>query len=188
MTTSRLSTRKCVWCNLPLDAELTTDEVKVKYKGRYYHRSCKALANEYTADVPGALADILRRTKRRAAELDLDYDLGDDLEAMRFLMDLWERQQGSCADEGIPMRCDTDHELTFHLKPSLDRVDSSGGYTKDNVKLVTQRVNYAKSDMTQEEFVAMCAAVVENARKPRVISSRNRRLKEKPKLRRYARS
>jgi len=41
-----------------------------------------------------------------------------------------------------------------HLnKPSIDRINSSKGYTKDNIQLVVFQANQAKSDMTHEEFI-----------------------------------
>jgi len=48
---------------------------------------------------------------------------------------------------------------------SLDRIDSSKGYTVDNIQLVTSQVNYAKSYFTQSEFINMCLAVTENKSK-----------------------
>lgn len=36
--------------------------------------------------------------------------------------------------------------------PSLDRVDNSKGYTKDNVKVISLRANKLKNDATKEEI------------------------------------
>jgi hypothetical protein len=165
MPTNRLSDRNCSICKFPLDNDLTTEEIRLKYQGKYYHRSCKALADEFTDNVPSQLADILRRTKKRAPELGLEFELGEtDNDAMRFLLDMWEQQAGLCAETGLEMRCDVEHELTFHLKPSLDRIDSSRGYTKQNVQLITQWAQYAKSDLSQEQFDAFCVAKIEHKR------------------------
>lgn len=35
--------------------------------------------------------------------------------------------------------------------PSIDRVDSSRGYTPDNIQIISRRANYLKSNMTVEE-------------------------------------
>jgi hypothetical protein len=45
---------------------------------------------------------------------------------------------------------------------SLDRIDSSKGYTLDNVQWVHKCVNYMKGKMDEGEFVEMCKAVAKN--------------------------
>lgn len=42
---------------------------------------------------------------------------------------------------------------------SIDRIDSSKGYTKDNIQLVVRKVNMMKQHYTQEEFIEICKAV-----------------------------
>ncbi len=39
--------------------------------------------------------------------------------------------------------------------PSIDRVDSAGGYTKDNIQVISKKANAAKSDLTIEEVERM---------------------------------
>ena len=39
---------------------------------------------------------------------------------------------------------------------SLDRIDSSKGYTIDNVQWVHKKVNMMKKDMSDSEFIAWC--------------------------------
>lgn len=45
---------------------------------------------------------------------------------------------------------------------SLDRIDSTKGYTMDNVQWVHKRINVMKLDMSQEEFIEWCELVVSN--------------------------
>lgn len=45
---------------------------------------------------------------------------------------------------------------------SLDRKDSSKGYTKKNCQLVTKRINIAKADMTNDELIELCLKVAKN--------------------------
>jgi hypothetical protein len=46
---------------------------------------------------------------------------------------------------------------------SLDRIDSSKGYSKDNVQWVHKRLNAVKQNLTPEEFLFWCIKVVEQA-------------------------
>lgn len=54
-------------------------------------------------------------------------------------------------------------ELVFEIghpdSPSIDRINSRRGYTKSNIQIVGSRVNQAKNNMTDEEFIALCVDV-----------------------------
>lgn len=43
---------------------------------------------------------------------------------------------------------------------SPDRIDSSKGYTKDNIWLICSAVNFMKSNLNLEEFKQYCQAVI----------------------------
>lgn len=68
---------------------------------------------------------------------------------------VYERQNGLCALTGVPIRFGRRSEGTA----SLDRVDSSRGYTKDNIQWVHKKVNQLKWDLGLDEFVAWCFLV-----------------------------
>lgn len=46
---------------------------------------------------------------------------------------------------------------------SLDRIDSSKGYTEDNVQWVTIQANLSKHTMTMEELKLFCRKVLNHA-------------------------
>lgn len=71
------------------------------------------------------------------------------------LVNLWDNQKGLCALTGYAMS----YTIGDMRKVSIDRVDSSKGYTKDNIQLVCRLTNKAKSNMPNDEFIAMCQAV-----------------------------
>lgn len=48
---------------------------------------------------------------------------------------------------------------------SLDRIDSSKGYTKDNVQWVHVKINYMKQWFDQNEFIELCKKVAEHAKR-----------------------
>ena len=47
---------------------------------------------------------------------------------------------------------DNDNRININTL-SIDRLDSSKGYTKDNVVLVTAIVNSMKNDLSENEFI-----------------------------------
>ena len=68
------------------------------------------------------------------------------------LQAIWEQQNGKCYYTGIPMNFT--YSLSLPKQMSLDRKDSSKGYTKENCVLCCQFINYAKHDYKMEDFLA----------------------------------
>ena len=69
------------------------------------------------------------------------------------LKDVWDKQQGTCPYTGLILELPSTKPYTNKLaKASLDRIDSSKGYTKDNIQFLSPYINFMKSDLTQEEF------------------------------------
>src|SRR5262245_36816261 len=137
-------TNKCSYCKF----QIAEEDIEMDNATTTYHRGCRASADEFTDNVPGQLADIIRRTKRHCERDGTLYALGSDVEAMRFLLDLYESQSGICPLTGMEMDCSTDHEYGFLLKPSLDRVDSSRGYEQGNLRFLVQWANLRRSFLT----------------------------------------
>jgi hypothetical protein len=46
---------------------------------------------------------------------------------------------------------------------SVDRIDSSKGYTKDNIQWVDKNINRMKSNFSSDQFVNMCSLVSNNS-------------------------
>lgn len=63
------------------------------------------------------------------------------------LSDLIISQDNKCFYSGIEFNPDDEH-----YTPSIERVDSSRGYVKDNIRLIVNCINYMKNDMSEEKF------------------------------------
>lgn len=50
-----------------------------------------------------------------------------------------------------------------HLRPSLDRIDSRHGYTKDNVQVVIRIYNYAKNKFSDYDVIESARMIVAHA-------------------------
>ncbi len=74
--------------------------------------------------------------------------------------DLYERQEGRCALTGWDLVLMT--PVLTDVTASLDRIDSSLGYTVGNTQWLHKDVNMAKHVFTQDHFVRMCTAVAAN--------------------------
>jgi hypothetical protein len=71
-----------------------------------------------------------------------------------FLDDLFLSQRGRCALSGLPLFLGYgEHSI------SIDRVDSSLGYSPGNVQLVVKEVNVMKHELSNEDFRHICRLV-----------------------------
>jgi len=83
----------------------------------------------------------------------------------KFLWQLYQSQGGLCALSGLPI---TWFDPTMVGKGctrctvSIDRIDSSKGYSEDNVQLVHKKVNIMKNVYSQDEFIQLCKLITEN--------------------------
>lgn len=96
------------------------------------------------------------KTNARLRGLDWDITLDD-------VANLYEQQEGLCALTGWSIVFpECGHPQTSLA--SIDRIDSSFGYLKENIQLVDKRVNMMKQSYTQEEFVLVCKAVADTVK------------------------
>lgn len=76
------------------------------------------------------------------------------------LKEQWEKQKGVCPYTGWRMEIPSWVDRVFSPRnPSLDRIDSKNGYTKDNIEFVCLMAQYAKNTFSREEVIEFCRAV-----------------------------
>ncbi len=78
---------------------------------------------------------------------------------------LWVASGGRCQLSGLPFE-DTEWEHysvsrphCYPFRPSLDRIDNSGGYARGNVRLLSAIANTALSSWPEAAFIEMCRGV-----------------------------
>lgn len=84
------------------------------------------------------------------------------------LMEMWERQAGICALSGLQMSWGRGRNGGKKLPNSisLDRIDGTNGYEKDNVRFVCWQANLFKNEWTDAEMLVMARAIVAKAADP----------------------
>ena len=98
---------------------------------------------------------ILRVAKRRAKKKNLDFDL-----LVSDMQYLYEKQKGLCALTKMKMGYTPGLERNnINYNISIDRIDSSKGYTKDNIQLVCASLNNMKMDLKNKHFIQLCKLV-----------------------------
>ena len=99
--------------------------------------------------------DMKGRVNKKDIELDPDIDID-------FLMRIYEEQKGFCAVSGLPMTwmhegLYSNHGSRRGTNISIDRIDPDKGYLPENIRLVCDRVNKMKSNMSDGDFYFWCA-------------------------------
>ena len=98
----------------------------------------------------------------------MHHDLADD-----HAMSLYQVQEGCCDVSGMRFSLSAfPGVLVKHpFAPSLDRTLASGGYTRDNVRLVCIAVNFGMGQWGQELYLTLARAAVEHERRTKDLAS-----------------
>lgn len=89
----------------------------------------------------------LRALRSRAKRRGLEFDL--TLEDIAY--------PASCPILGIPLEPRRGQRGPSAQCPSVDRLDNSRGYTRDNIRVISYKANRLKSDMTVEQCERLLA-------------------------------
>ena len=70
------------------------------------------------------------------------------------MLDVWNKQQGICIYSKVQLqKCSNINFNDRVYSMSLDRIDSSKGYVKDNIQFISIAMNYLKNSMTHQEML-----------------------------------
>lgn len=123
-------------------------ELVKTYYARYVNKT-------YYNTLEGRATYLLKRAKIRAKEKGWEFDLTRDWVLQRL-------KKGVCEVTGLPFDLSKQDESLRHnpFAPSLDRIDPSRGYTKDNVQVVIWAYNAAKNEFGEYVLRAIAEALV----------------------------
>lgn len=78
-----------------------------------------------------------------------------------YLKQLWEKQEGKCAITKVDLKLESCYNKNYQA--SIDRIDSSKGYIKGNIRFTSVSVNWLKSNLDDNhlrEFFQIASMVV----------------------------
>jgi len=99
------------------------------------------------------------QAKRNAKFRGISFDLDSDM--------LWKKLLSTnqrCTLSGSLLEF-FDRDKTSYTRASLDRIDSSKGYTIDNVQWVDLNINLGKSELSNEKYIEYCEHISNNFKK-----------------------
>lgn len=149
---------KCESCGTTDKSRFTKGQLA--RKKRYLCGKCqRAKSFKQHNSVRGFLQNrknAINPSRGYAVEIDIDDLLG-----------LWKAQNGLCAVTGLPMTwgygvdVDNPTERYYHSNASIDRINGDGGYTKQNIRLVCNRVNLIRNVLSDAELYFWCRAIAD---------------------------
>lgn len=112
----------------------------------------------YYSSFPSRITQLLGNAKTRSDANNWEYDLDKD-----FILDLYEKQEGLCAiiKEPLTIGDSKINTRTMSTDISIDRIDNTKGYTKDNIQLVQQRINFMRCKFDLLDFINICTRISE---------------------------
>jgi len=94
-----------------------------------------------------------------AIKRNIDFKLTIE-EAYQKLVD----QNFKCALSGVDIKITKYITIDKDLNASIDRIDSSKGYTLDNIQWVHKDINFMKNNHSDDKFINWCAKVIDYQR------------------------
>ena len=139
------------YCAKLLKVDHGTVKDKIVELGLEHHiRPCRQVAWGYKDITSERWYSIIYGAKSRNFELSI---------TIEDVWDLYINQNKKCALTGWPVVYNKNPKETT---ASLDRIDSTKGYTKDNIQILHRLVNKLKLDCSQDLFLKMCKDIAKN--------------------------
>jgi hypothetical protein len=147
-----MTLKTCSKCKQVLDLSCFSSHVKNKDGLQGSCRKCNRLSSkEWNANNKDSLA--LKRIKDRALEKGLDFNL--ELKDIAY--------PDKCPVFGFELT--RNNKVSHFNSPSVDRIDPTKGYTKDNIQVISQLANGMKQNATKEQLIQFAEWVLKTYRK-----------------------
>lgn len=109
-------------------------------------RPCSSLLRNHKGAYEEIPVAWFNSKTRRAKQRDYEFTI-----TIEDIWDIYIAQDKVCALSGVP--------IDFKGTASLDRVDNSQGYVRENIQIVHKDVNYMKYIYSQDYFIKICNLV-----------------------------
>jgi hypothetical protein len=155
--------RKCPKCEVEKDVKEYYKDKHSSFGLQTYCKKCsihnsQVWASTFNGFIKKLYKEIQHNAKKRSKDLSFNISIHD-------ITDLYTKQNGKCALSGLtltynalPEENKKEHIINYN-NISVDRIDSSKGYEKDNIQLVCAMVNRMKTDMTDSTFIEFCKSI-----------------------------
>lgn len=158
--------KNCDWQDLKRNriigcgCQINTPQLREKARERAYDFLEKGILNkggDYYPTEDREFKYILKRLK--------DKNRKECFLLLEDLKNIWNKQNGICPYSKIKLKLPThsnpNPDVQYYMA-SVDRIDSSKPYIKDNIQFVSRNMNYAKNVMSHEQTLEFIKLIIEN--------------------------
>ena len=114
-------------------------------------KTCSNKNNNPQGEIEGIRVSWFNKFKLAATHRSLEWDI--TIEDVAHILSM---QASRCALSGIWISTRGDLKT---ITASIDRINNSIGYTKENIQLVHKKINMMRGTLTVEEFIDFCKSV-----------------------------
>jgi hypothetical protein len=123
----------------PEQLERCRERGRARSKTFYRENRQKAISEQLSRYYSNYISYMLTRARARAKDKNLEFDLSEEDIII----------PATCPVLGIELVMG---DPTRQANPSLDRFDNNKGYTRDNIRVISNRANNLKGDASIEEL------------------------------------
>lgn len=124
----------------------------------------QASSKKYFKGIGQLTQSYVYHTQKSAESRGIPFELSKEQ-----LWDLFVKQDGKCALSNLELCFYKNYKNKSEQTASIDRIDSSKGYTIDNVQWIHKHINYMKVDFNQSQFIELCDLVSKHKKtEPRI--------------------
>jgi hypothetical protein len=147
--------REVFYCNLNCAGKDNFEHLN-RYIGKFNSNLIPNNRFDINTDFRWYMKNVIKNSKKKNQEYDLDMD---------YLRQVWAEQDGVCpfTKQKLQLRTHNYANISNRVyQASLDRIDSTKGYVKGNVRFVSLMFNYAKNAFSDEDVIEFCEHVTNN--------------------------
>lgn len=111
---------------------------------------------------------LKRWSKIKKMAEDRGYSIEIDI---KYVWDLYEKQGRKCAITEVPIVFSKQNKDNIGTTASLDRINNNKDYIEGNIQWVHKRINIMKGNMSENEFLNICEAVVAKNKKEDIFET-----------------
>lgn len=157
-------TKLCFKCNKELNVENFYKDKSSTNGLQTYCKKCsvsntKKWGSTFEGFLKKLYKDIQNNSERKSKKIDVCISIDD-------IKDIYNKQNGLCALTGIPLTYTIQNSrntenIVNKYNISVDRIDSTKDYVKDNIQLVCAIINRMKMDLSESTFIELCKKVAD---------------------------
>lgn len=127
--------------------------------GRKYCWNCRnqAISKRNWTGYGEISGDFWNSIKRSSVARKIDFQI-----TIEYAWSIFLKQDRKCSLSGVELTFKRNNKDELEKTASLDRIDSSKGYTEGNIQWIHKDINKMKMDLPEDIFINLCCRIAKN--------------------------